>query len=636
MMLRFLLLLGPIAFADALKIARSRRWYVLRVVLGLLLLFIVWQTYDTPLYYRPAGMPHVYSHAELTAIASRLIMQLMIFQGFAICFLAPALTAGAIAEEKQRKTLHYLLTSQMTSFEIVVGKLISRFFILALPALISLPVMVILGLLGGVEPVVVLATYGAIFSTALFMASLAIYMSTISRSGRDALFSTFVFTIIWLIGPWLLESILLGSRSPWPERYRIWFEPVNRHLMFTSPIFLVSPGGPMIGRGAFMGPWGWFWALATMVGHQAVGSFLCLLLAIVRLRPVFRRQDGAPATSRIRVVRAIRGKIRRWLPRKPPGEDAMLWKETIAMPGAFGLHLVSYVTMIVAAFFAYEPLKEQIIPAFKELTFRGYGDVTGYARQQLAMSLRVLNTGFVSIALLLLSALSATSICREREEDTWISLVSTPLNGWEILRAKLIGSIWGIRALIIGVAAVWLFGMLIGSFHPLGVLVSALQLAIFIAFTLAAGMLISLRVKTTMRAMTVILGLQFALALGSPILLSSMYRFTSRNLPGITCIPYLFACGMFTPAEFRFMLTGESHGGVYLGDGRDAVAIIIFGTLTFLIVGTTFVAMLDKGFDKLLDRPRRAGVIGPQYLGVFKAEADLAADEPAASPANQV
>ena len=40
--------------------------------------------------------------------------------------LTPALVAGVIADEKQRKTLHYLMASRLNSAEIVLGKLLVR------------------------------------------------------------------------------------------------------------------------------------------------------------------------------------------------------------------------------------------------------------------------------------------------------------------------------------------------------------------------------------------------------------------------------------------------------------------------------------------------------------------------------
>ena len=44
-------------------------------------------------------------------------------QGIALLCLIPALVAGVIADEHQRKTLHYLLASRLSSAEIVLGKL---------------------------------------------------------------------------------------------------------------------------------------------------------------------------------------------------------------------------------------------------------------------------------------------------------------------------------------------------------------------------------------------------------------------------------------------------------------------------------------------------------------------------------
>ena len=47
-------------------------------------------------------------------------------QEILVLLLTPALVAGVIADEKQRKTLHYLMASQLTSAEIVLGKLLVR------------------------------------------------------------------------------------------------------------------------------------------------------------------------------------------------------------------------------------------------------------------------------------------------------------------------------------------------------------------------------------------------------------------------------------------------------------------------------------------------------------------------------
>ena len=47
-------------------------------------------------------------------------------QGIAVLLLTPTLVAGVIADERQRKTLHYLLASRLSSGEIILGKLAAR------------------------------------------------------------------------------------------------------------------------------------------------------------------------------------------------------------------------------------------------------------------------------------------------------------------------------------------------------------------------------------------------------------------------------------------------------------------------------------------------------------------------------
>ena len=76
--------------------------------------------------------------------------------------------------------------------------------------------------------------------------------------------------------------------------------------------------------------------------------------------------------------------------------------------------------------------------------------------------------GLFPVWSLLLMIASATSVSREREDDTWISLVSTPLSGREILRAKLLGAAWSCRHLAYAILGIMAFGVAIGATHPLG------------------------------------------------------------------------------------------------------------------------------------------------------------------------
>ena len=94
-----------------------------------------------------------------------------------ILFLTPAFLAGAIAEDRQRKVLFYLLASPLSGAEIVLGKVAARLINLVVLVLVGLPVMSLCLFLGGIDPVEVWLAYGVSFASLYFLAGLSIYLS---------------------------------------------------------------------------------------------------------------------------------------------------------------------------------------------------------------------------------------------------------------------------------------------------------------------------------------------------------------------------------------------------------------------------------------------------------------------------
>ena len=54
----------------------------------------------------------------------------------------------------------------------------------------------------------------------------------------------------------------------------------------------------------------------------------------------------------------------------------------------------------------------------------------------------------------------------EREQDTWDSLIATTLSGWQIIRGKAVGAIWGLRGFGALLSLFWLIGLAAGAIHP--------------------------------------------------------------------------------------------------------------------------------------------------------------------------
>ena len=97
--------------------------------------------------------------------------------------LTPALVADAIASERVRKTLHYLLASPLGSGEIVLGKLAARLLGVGVYPALALPIVSLLTLIGGVSPAGLVLGYLALASSAYFLASLASWRRS-SHRGR--------------------------------------------------------------------------------------------------------------------------------------------------------------------------------------------------------------------------------------------------------------------------------------------------------------------------------------------------------------------------------------------------------------------------------------------------------------------
>ena len=117
-----IVLLGPVFRAELVRTPRRSRYYTLRVIYGLVLIFLLWANYQNLLSIaeRRGGDPLItdYSDFALTTFTWFASVQLA-----TILMLIPALFGGVIADEKQRKTMHYLMASRLSSGEIVLDKL---------------------------------------------------------------------------------------------------------------------------------------------------------------------------------------------------------------------------------------------------------------------------------------------------------------------------------------------------------------------------------------------------------------------------------------------------------------------------------------------------------------------------------
>ena len=126
-------------------------------------------------------------------------------------WLVPACVAAVIAEEKERRTLTGLLTTRLSSAEIVLGKLAAGLLQYATCLAAGMPIMILLPLLGGVEPWLVVLLYAGTATTAFFLAGLSIVISTAARRGVRAFGETILWAGLWCVGPMLVQFFVPRS-----------------------------------------------------------------------------------------------------------------------------------------------------------------------------------------------------------------------------------------------------------------------------------------------------------------------------------------------------------------------------------------------------------------------------------------
>src|SRR5262245_59560305 len=159
---------------------------------------------------------------EIQEFAQDAFIRFAWIQGLALLCVTPALTAGVIADEHHRKTLHYLLASRLSSAAIVLGKLGARLVHVGTFVALGLPVVSLLLLYGGLNPLNVFYVYLGTFTMVVFLSGTSILISVLARRPRDAILAAYGVLAFWLLIPPAIDPYAHHLGPPLG-----WVEPVN-------------------------------------------------------------------------------------------------------------------------------------------------------------------------------------------------------------------------------------------------------------------------------------------------------------------------------------------------------------------------------------------------------------------------
>ena len=129
-------------------------------------------------------------------------------QVFLICMLAPVFMGGAIAQESNPQTWDVMLTSPLSSLQIVLGNLFGRLFFVFALLISTFPLFAVTQLFGGVPGSAILESYAIASASALVMGAIAITLSVTRVAGRRSVFVFYSAVILFLFASYAIDMAL--------------------------------------------------------------------------------------------------------------------------------------------------------------------------------------------------------------------------------------------------------------------------------------------------------------------------------------------------------------------------------------------------------------------------------------------
>lgn len=122
-----------------------------------------------------------------------MIMAYVLF--FMVCILVPGTAGGSIAIERERRTLDMLLTTHLSPWKIVIGKLESSLSMIFLISFSALPAVSLILVFGGITITDLLALVLILVVSGIFIGSVGIFCSAIMKKTTVATITSYVIVI---------------------------------------------------------------------------------------------------------------------------------------------------------------------------------------------------------------------------------------------------------------------------------------------------------------------------------------------------------------------------------------------------------------------------------------------------------
>ncbi len=413
-------LTGPIADKELRVSSRRRRNYVLRsgyVALLALFVVVVWLEHVPH-----TSMTQSLMTARMSEAGKRIVVTIVQFQFYAAQLLAVVMLSTAVNDEVYRRTLGTLMTTPITGFQIVTGKLFSKLLQIVLLLAISLPLLAIIRMFGGVPWGYLVSSLCITLTAVILAGSVSLFFSIVCRRAYVVIILTVLTFLLYLLasslGVWVFT---VGTR--W---FGLMSTPVAA-IFYLNPFAMLARNTRVMMSPRTAGGIGFevFSHCSVMLAASAAVLFACIALvrkvALAQAAGdagVFRRLWQVKPKRKVKIAAGTRsgGRIRRVA--GPP----VMWKELISRRSGrekiFVMTIIGTELAMIAALYAF-PLVARFSGA--EDAHAAYVAI------------------FMGLGALSVVVFPATCITSERETRSWPLLLTTTVSDWEIIFGKFVG-----------------------------------------------------------------------------------------------------------------------------------------------------------------------------------------------------
>ena len=528
-------LTGPILDKELRVSSRRKRNYALRsCYLLLLMVFIILTWFNAVMSVRVAGTS-IYGVSRMAFVGRTVTHSIIWFQFVTAQIVAAVMLSNSISEEINRGSLYVLMATPINSLQIVVGKILSKLLQLFLLMAVSVSILIVVRVMGGIEWDYVLSGFCITMTAVLLAASLSMFLSIGARRAYTVILAMIILLVVFYV---------VGSLSRLLGGFAL---PIRTAIYLTNPMAALLQASAGTIPGLATTALGVSWPMHCLcvfvmsIGIISASVFRLRRSALINIAGD-RKESGFSWLSWITGLGTSRRK-NRYRPIKAVTGAPVLWKE-MDKDSKIKSMFINPASIAALLYF---------VSMFFMVMLGNSGTGLVYRSVFSACS-----TGLWLIVNIRIAAMSAISIAREKESRTWPLLLGTGLTDWQILsqkaKAVLLKNLVAWLILIIGYI-LFMFLQLFLYFNPGStsaffsnlfiIVIMVFLITCKIMFMIGAGFYFSSRLRSSAAAVVATVGTAIAFQFLVPRIMQLIFPLLARWGSLLLILYYSIQIGLY-------------------------------------------------------------------------------------------